>query len=97
MSGKRIRSRPCAYCGLKAVTRDHIPPKALFARPRPNRLITVPSCKECNAQALTDDEYFCLMVSMRHDTAEHPDAAQTCSAALRGLALREKKGLRGTS
>ncbi len=35
----------CGYCGsASATTRDHIPPKGIFAPPRPDDLITVPSC-----------------------------------------------------
>lgn len=49
----------CCYCGIReATTRDHIPPRGIFNRPRPNDLITVPCCVECNNQASKYDERF---------------------------------------
>lgn len=53
----------CIYCGSSdlRLTRDHIPPKCLFLRPRP-QLITVPACHPCNDSFKRDDEYFRLAV-----------------------------------
>jgi len=48
--------RRCTYCASPAATRDHIPPKKLFARPWPSDLITVPCCNRCNVSASNDDE-----------------------------------------
>lgn len=45
------------------MTRDHIPPKGLFPRPRPSNLHTLPCCEPCNNRASADDEYFRLAVS----------------------------------
>jgi hypothetical protein len=45
------------------MTRDHIPPKNLFPRPRPSGLHTLPCCETCNNRASDDDEYFRLAVS----------------------------------
>lgn len=53
----------CAFCGLeKPITRDHIPPKALFPDPKPQDLITVPCCEGCRAGWSDDDEYFRFIV-----------------------------------
>ncbi len=38
----------CYLCGKPATTKDHVPPKTLFAPPRPHNLITLPCCAECN-------------------------------------------------
>jgi hypothetical protein len=66
----------CVYCGkISEVHRDHVPPKNLFARPRP-RLITVPSCTECNGGASLDDEYFRSRLLLREDIQEHPEVAR---------------------
>lgn len=55
----------CCYCGIRdATTRDHVPPKAIFNRPRPDDLITVPSCFECNNQAAPFDEKFKAYLGM---------------------------------
>ena len=83
----------CAYCGAKATQRDHIPPRCLFKKPRPD-LITVPSCADCNQGASTDDEYLRLVLSMRHDTHRHPDASKAWTKARRSLNRPQARGLR---
>lgn len=51
--------RLCAICGFReASTRDHIPPRGVFPRPLPVRMITVPACRECNNGAADQDEAF---------------------------------------
>lgn len=77
----------CIYCLTRpAETADHIPPKCLFAKPRPSDLITVPCCLACNKKFERDDTYFrdCLVLDER--TAHHPDAQATNKATLRGFA-----------
>lgn len=55
----------CCYCGdAAATTRDHIPPKAIFNKPRPSDLITVPCCFKCNNRASRDDEQFKAYLGM---------------------------------
>ncbi len=55
MSKKQL----CVICGKNlATTRDHIPPKSIFPKPRPGDLITVPACKECNNGDSIYDETF---------------------------------------
>src|SRR6266446_2126634 len=57
-------SMNCYLCGATdRLTRDHIPPKGLFPRPRPSNLHTLPCCEPCNNRASADDEYFRLAVS----------------------------------
>lgn len=86
----------CVYCGKVApITDDHIPPQNLFAKPRPSNLIKVPSCKEChseNKQVSQDDEYFRLMLTLREDTADHPDVEQLLPIVYRSLARPDKVG-----
>lgn len=56
---KTDRKVYCAYCGIKlAETRDHIPPKGIFNKPRTHDLITVPACSTCNHGFSSDDELF---------------------------------------
>ncbi len=39
----------CIFCGeVLPLTRDHVPPKSFFSKPRPFNLITVPCCYSCN-------------------------------------------------
>lgn len=49
----------CAICGFRrATTRDHLPPRAIFPRPLPVVMITVPACATCNNGANHEDERF---------------------------------------
>ena len=49
----------CVFCGIeKATTKDHIPPKGIFVKPRPSNLITVPACVKCNGGSSGEDERF---------------------------------------
>jgi hypothetical protein len=83
----------CVYCSQRdAVTYDHVPPKSLFGKPRP-RLVTVPSCLQCNLGASKDDEYFRTMIAFRHDL-DHPDASAAFDAAMRSLARPRAGGMR---
>jgi hypothetical protein len=55
----------CAICGHeKAKTVDHIIPRGIFANPRPDNMITVPSCSKCNHGASTQEEAFRVYLSL---------------------------------
>jgi hypothetical protein len=85
----------CVYCGnTEEITKDHIPPKNIFSKPRPDNLITVPSCFKCNSEASKDDEYFRNVLTMRYDTYEHPDAMKNWKTILRSIKRPESSGLR---
>jgi hypothetical protein len=73
----------CVYCGERpAVNDEHVVAKCLFTPPLPP-MITVPSCRECNAgradgidrDLSLDEEYLRNVVCMRHDN-DHPVAAR---------------------
>lgn len=86
LSVNNKRPMICVYCGSAAeLTRDHIPPKALFPQPRPT-LITVPSCRACNGNASRDDEYLKVMATLRDDLASDPNVQRLIPGVLRGLA-----------
>jgi hypothetical protein len=60
----KINSKECIFCGAQTnITREHIPPKILFSKPRPSNLITVPSCATCNASFQKDEEYFKVIIT----------------------------------
>lgn len=76
----------CVICGSrKAVTRDHIPPKGIFCQPRPNNLITVPACKECNNGASDLDERFRVHLSLHVARKGNDTARNFYEEALRTL------------
>ncbi len=101
MSRKRSRKiGECVYCGkIGEVTRDHIPPKGLFAKPYPKNLITVPSCGTChsnNPKVSQDDEYFRLVVSYRDDLSTNPDILKIQKSVDRSFLYPNKIGLTTT-
>ncbi|PCI25112.1 hypothetical protein COB57_02755 [Candidatus Peregrinibacteria bacterium] len=55
-----LKEKTCYSCGEKATTKEHVPGKNLFPRPRPSNpaLITVPSCTLHNNSFSKDEEYF---------------------------------------
>lgn len=58
------RSALCAFCGDPATTKDHVPPKNIFLKPRPSDLITVDACGKCNQGASGDDDKFRTFISL---------------------------------
>ena len=57
MAAKQKREL-CVNCrSPEDLTRDHIPPKSFFPKPRPNNLITVPCCRTCHKEFTENDEY----------------------------------------
>lgn len=90
-----IKFGECAYCGMyKTIDDDHIPPKNIFAKPRPNNLITVPSCHNCNGDSSKDDEYFWITLSIREDVISHPDVILNRKTIGRAMNNPKKVGLR---
>ena len=53
----------CYYCGKKAVSSEHVPPKCFFPENRRNNLIQVPGCSQHNEQTSKDDNYVLLVIS----------------------------------
>ncbi|WP_409525160.1 hypothetical protein [Nitrincola sp. MINF-07-Sa-05] len=69
-----VQGEICAICGVRtASTKDHVPPKAIFPKPRPH-LITVPACFECNNSASDFDDLFKVYLSLH--AAENNDIAR---------------------
>lgn len=84
----------CTYCGAAdALTRDHVPLRSLFRKPRP-ALITVPCCRPCNGIASLDDEYFRTVIALRQGVRDHPDGAEARDASVRALSRTQSGGLR---
>jgi hypothetical protein len=67
----------CAICGTAlATTRDHVPPKGIFPKPRP-ALVTVPACFACNNSGSQFDEAFLVHLSM-HVGIENAHSKRLC-------------------
>lgn len=89
------QTKGCVYCGsFDNVTDDHVPPRNVFSKPRPNNLITVPACQNCNSSASKDDEYFRLKLCMSEQVGDHPGAKVNRDIVFRSLNRIEALGLR---
>lgn len=76
----------CVYCGNYGdVTSEHVIPQCLFAKPRPNNLVTVPCCRNCNSGKSMDDEYLKTVLAMRDITYNHPDVQSLYKGVERSL------------
>lgn len=85
------RKGQCVYCGRELVlTEDHIPPRALWAKPQPTDLVVVPACSDCNTGASKDDEYFKTMVVLKDGSGLHPEARAITGSVLRALQMPKK-------
>lgn len=85
MPRQQPASDPCIYCGsLESGTRDHVPPKCLFPRPRPLDTVTVPACKSCNKSYQKDDEYFAVAMGAQ-GYGEDPEAARVWKTIIRPM------------
>ena len=78
------------------MTNDHVPPKNIFPKPRPNNLIKVHACKSCNSLASKDDEYFRLKLCMSEQAGNHSAVQNNQEAAFRSLNRAESPGLRNS-
>lgn len=52
----------CVYCGGRAETKEHVPPKVFLDKPYPNELPVVEACASCNQGFSSDEQYMaCLL------------------------------------
>ena len=83
---------PCTYCHRAANTKDHIPPKCLFPKPRPGSLITVPSCFACNSSFSKDDEHLRDVLSFREELSDNPFVEKQIESIFRGFDRSQSQG-----
>jgi hypothetical protein len=80
----------CAYCGEYCPTsRDHVPPKNLFPKPRTADLITVPACERCHSGSSKDDDYFRAALLTSELLEGHPGAERVIDELMRSLGKRK--------
>jgi len=62
----------CVICGkCKAVTKDHVPPRGIFCKPRPNNLVKVPACHKCNNLVSGLDERFRVYLGLHVSSGDN--------------------------
>jgi hypothetical protein len=55
----------CVICGCNPATSwDHIPPDAMFPKPKPHDPIEVPACAKCNSGASDNDQKFQVFIGL---------------------------------
>lgn len=86
----------CAYCGEYGPTsRDHVPPKNLFPKPRTADLITVPACERCHSGSSKDDDYFRAALLTSELLEDNPEAERVIDELMRSLGGRKGRGFIG--
>jgi hypothetical protein len=88
----------CVYCGAHEETRDHVPPRGIFAGLLgigfSGNLVTVPSCRACNNAESKDDDYF-RQVMVALETIEGATVPSPVVEVIRRSVQRgEKHGFR---
>ncbi len=53
----------CYYCGNKAVSSEHVPPRCFFPKDKRNNLIQVPACELHNESTSKDDSYVLFIIA----------------------------------
>lgn len=91
MSEKKTKFGECAYCSSPGVTKDHVPPKNIFAKGMPDPP-WVPACESCNRGASKDDEYM-QRLAMLYEAEACKDAQDVEKRFMRALQREEAKGL----
>lgn len=80
----------CALCGInQATTKDHVPPKGIFAKPRPQDTITVPACSICNNDDSDLDERFKAYLAL-HVAMYSKEGKQLYKSSLKGIHRKRK-------
>lgn len=83
----------CTYCGKEdGGTKDHVPPKCLFPKPRPSNLVTVPCCDTCRKTQGEDDEYFMRMIMIREELSGSETASLVREKVHRSFDRAKMKG-----
>jgi len=85
----------CALCGEREATaREHVPARSLFPDPRPDDLITVPSCAPCNLGSQKDDDYFRDSIALIDEPSRSAELERVRRTVTRALARPQERGLR---
>lgn len=89
---RKFPQAECVYCGGPCESSDHVPPRCLFADPRKENLIEVPSCKSCNNGFSKDDEYFKTVLGILDLNETHSEIAKLQPSITRAFSKQQKRG-----
>ena len=83
---KNKKRKHCVICNENpATTKDHVPPKCLFAIKDRINLLKLPACSVCNNRSSKDDEYLRSVLISRADIEESQSTNELRSALIRSL------------
>ena len=75
----------CMYCGVSLEksgrSKEHVPSKCLLLEPYPKELMTLNSCRICNQDLASDEQYFCALLSAVLTGSTKPDMQNKKRAA----------------
>ena len=84
----------CVYCvNANEETKDHVPPRGIFAKDNRDDLIRVPACFNCNNSFSKDDEWMTQLVATNAEFQEFPGIGEVTDRALRAVSRPESYGL----
>lgn len=69
-----VRHPRCIYCGGKATTEDHCPPRCFFLDRQWPEGYSFPACQTCNAEARLDEQALGVLVRINLDGDDLPGA-----------------------
>jgi len=86
----------CTYCNASATTREHVPPKLFWPKPRPDGLITVPACQACNASFQQDDDYARMWIVSSVGLERHAEGRKSIESVFRNFRRANAAGLKAS-
>jgi len=91
---KTKRQQLCVYCGIREATEsEHVIPRALFTKPKPVIMVTVPACGKCNDSKKEDDEYLRDFMVIDIENTGHPSTEGPLKGKLIRAASRNQSRL----
>lgn len=85
----KVFPKICYVCGVKAETREHIPPKSWFPKGQNSSLITVPSCNRHNV-ALQHDQEYVRIIAVTEQTTNHHARSLSQNKVIRSITRSER-------
>ena len=96
MKNKQTTILFCAYCGIKpGVEKGHVFSRALFPKPRPSNLLTVPACPSCNRRLGEYENEFRDVLVADYRTNQHLAATDLIDTVLRSAVRGRSEIIKG--
>lgn len=91
---KDLMGMKCVYCvNADAETKDHVPPKGIFATDNRDDMIRVPACFNCNNSFSKDDDWLLQLIATNAEFQEFPGIGEVTDRGFRAVSRPESRGL----